>query len=166
MSDRQLSLGMIETWGYPALIAAADAAAKAADVKVVSYQGADAGIVTIYIVGDVASVKAAVDIGASEAKRIGTLLSSHVIPRPDQSISQMLWSQVKKAVDKASPEPKASEAGDNPEKWEQMTVAELRKFARELADFPLSGQEISSSRKEDLIRCLQDWKARQGDGTA
>ncbi|MGC5324383.1 BMC domain-containing protein [Brevibacillus sp. SYSU BS000544] len=166
MSGRQLSLGMIETWGYPALIAAADAAAKAADVKVVTYQGADAGIVTIYIVGDVASVKAAVEIGASEANRVGTLLSSHVIPRPDQSISQMLWSQLKEAADKADPETDASEAGGTSERWEQMTVAELRKLARELADFPLSGQEISSSRKEDLIRCLQDWKARRGDGTA
>ncbi|MBB3071332.1 microcompartment protein CcmL/EutN [Paenibacillus baekrokdamisoli] len=84
------ALGMIETFGIPALIAAADAAAKTADVRVTSYEKVDAGIVTIYILGDVAAVKAAVEAGAAAATAVGKLLGSHVIARPDIS----LWSFV------------------------------------------------------------------------
>ncbi|WP_409347182.1 BMC domain-containing protein [Paenibacillus sp. MBLB4367] len=81
---------MIETRGLPAMIAAADIAAKTADVRVKTYEKADAGIVTVYLVGDVSSVKAAVDAGAAEAKRVGVLLGAHVIPRPDPSVPNMI----------------------------------------------------------------------------
>jgi ethanolamine utilization protein EutM len=81
-----LALGMMETRGVPALVAAADAAAKTADVRVTTYEKADAGIVTIYILGEVAAVKAAVEAGKAEASRVGVLLSAHVIPRPDPSL--------------------------------------------------------------------------------
>lgn len=90
MSAEKLALGMIETMGIPALIAAADAAAKSADVRVTTYEKADAGIVTVYILGDVASVKAAVDAGGAEARRVGRLLAAHVIPRPDRSVAAMI----------------------------------------------------------------------------
>jgi microcompartment protein CcmL/EutN len=83
---------MIETWGIPALIAAADAAAKTADVRVTGYEKADAGIVTIYVVGEVAAVKAAVEAGGAEARRVGKLLSTHVIPRPDSSVAGLIQS--------------------------------------------------------------------------
>ncbi|RNB92049.1 BMC domain-containing protein [Brevibacillus fluminis] len=81
---------MIETIGFPALIAAADAAAKAADVQIITYQQADAGIVTIYIIGDVAAVQAAVATGEAAAMRVGRLRHSHVIARPDQSVQQLI----------------------------------------------------------------------------
>ncbi|MET3288666.1 UNVERIFIED_CONTAM: ethanolamine utilization protein EutM [Brevibacillus sp. OAP136] len=84
------ALGMIETIGFPALIAAADAAAKAADVQIITYQQADAGIVTIYIIGDVAAVQAAVATGEAAAMRVGRLRHSHVIARPDQSVQQLI----------------------------------------------------------------------------
>lgn len=90
------ALGMIETIGFPALIAAADAAAKAADVQIVTYQGADSGIVTIYVVGDVAAVQAAVATGEMEARRVGQLRHSHVIPRPDRSVQMMIRSLLEK----------------------------------------------------------------------
>ncbi len=89
-SFNTMALGMIETLGVPALIAAADAAAKTADVRVAAYEKADAGIVTVYIWGDVASVKAAVEAGEAEARRVGQLLSAHVIPRPDGTVAAML----------------------------------------------------------------------------
>jgi ethanolamine utilization protein EutM len=90
MEDVQSALGMIETWGIPALIAAADAAAKTADVRVTTYEKADAGLVTVYIRGDVSSVKAAVDAGAVAAQAVGKLISAHVIPRPDAELVRML----------------------------------------------------------------------------
>ncbi|MGZ9585207.1 BMC domain-containing protein [Paenibacillus marinisediminis] len=90
MAGKQEALGMIETWGVPALIAAADAAAKASDVQVLTYEKVDAGIVTIYVVGDVASVKAAVDAGKDAAERVGKLLSTHVIARPDGQLREWI----------------------------------------------------------------------------
>lgn len=90
MSVQAYALGMIETLGLPALVAAADAAAKAADVRVVTYEGVDAGIVTVYVIGDVSSVQAAVDAGADAARRVGRLLHSHVIPRPDEHVPKMI----------------------------------------------------------------------------
>lgn len=96
MLENGYALGMIETVGFPALVAATDAAAKAADVRCVTYQGADAGIVTIYIVGDVASVSAAVAVGEAEARRVGQLRHSRVIPRPDRSVMQMVLQQLEK----------------------------------------------------------------------
>lgn len=88
------ALGMIETWGIPALIAAADAAAKSADVRISTYEKVDAGIVTIYIIGEVAAVKAAVDAGAEQGQRVGKVLSTHVIPRPDREV----WEFVRKLI--------------------------------------------------------------------
>jgi len=90
MEECRQALGMIETWGVPALIAAADAAAKAANVKVITYEKVDAGIVTIYILGDVASVQAAVEAGKQEAARVGKLLHTHVIARPDADIAKLI----------------------------------------------------------------------------
>lgn len=81
---------MIETVGFSSLVAAADAAAKAADVRVVTYQGADAGIVTIYLLGDVSSVQAAVAAGLEAAKRVGQLRASHVIPRPGPDVGKLV----------------------------------------------------------------------------
>lgn len=80
---------MIETRGLVGLIEAADAAVKAAEVRLVSKQKADLGLVTILMHGDVASVKAAVDAGAAAARRVGELVSAHVIPSPDPSVAKL-----------------------------------------------------------------------------
>lgn len=159
---------MIETVGFPALVAAADAAAKAADVQVVTYEGADAGIVTVYVIGDVSSVQAAVDAGSDAAKRVGRLLHSHVIPRPDESVPQMIkkmFSQKESAPQAAAQEQSAAEkaAVDNTEAAEldAMSINDLRKLARSYAEFPLSQQEINTAKKEDLIRHLE---AKRKDG--
>lgn len=82
----QNALGLIETRGYVGLVAATDAAAKAAEVRVVTRQKADGGLVTIFLHGDVASVKAAVEAGARAAQTVGELISAHVIPRPADDI--------------------------------------------------------------------------------
>lgn len=83
------ALGMIETRGYVGMVEAADAAAKAADVELVSQQKADLGLVTIFLRGDVSSVRAAVDAGSAAARRVGELVSAHVIARPDESIRML-----------------------------------------------------------------------------
>lgn len=163
MDGSNYSLGMIETWGYPALVAAADAAAKAADVKVVTYQGADAGIVTIYIIGDVASVQAAVAVGEQAAKQVGKLLSSHVIARPEASVPLMIGEAFRTWTQSCSRLSDQSAAVQTNERLEQKSVADLRKLARSFPNFALSGQEISVARKEELIQHLKEWMEKRGE---
>jgi microcompartment protein CcmL/EutN len=80
------ALGMIECRGLVAMIEAADAAVKAANVKLVGWEKIDAGLVTAIVRGEVAAVKAAVDAGAAAGRRVGEVLSTHVIPRPHSNI--------------------------------------------------------------------------------
>lgn len=76
------ALGMVECRGMVAMIEAADAMVKTANVTLVGYEKIDAGLVTAIVRGDVAAVKSAVEAGAAAARRIGEVLSTHVIPRP------------------------------------------------------------------------------------
>jgi ethanolamine utilization protein EutM len=84
------ALGMIETRGLIASIEAADAMIKSANVSLVSQENIDAGLITIFVEGDVGAVQAAVEAGKEAAKRVGGLIASHVIPRPDDEVAQIL----------------------------------------------------------------------------
>lgn len=79
------ALGMVETKGLVAMIEAADAMVKAAKVSLVGWEKIGAGYVTAIVRGDVAAVKAATDAGAAAARRVGELVSVHVIPRPHEA---------------------------------------------------------------------------------
>jgi bacterial microcompartment shell protein len=83
------ALGMIETRGLVSLIEAADAMVKAANVVIVAWDKVDAGLVTVLVRGDVGSVKAATDAGASAARRVGELVGVHVIPRPADDLERI-----------------------------------------------------------------------------
>jgi microcompartment protein CcmL/EutN len=86
----QEALGMVETKGLVAMIEAADAMVKAANVTLIGYEKIGAGFVTAIVRGDVAAVKAATDAGAAAARRVGELVSVHVIPRPHGSVDESL----------------------------------------------------------------------------
>lgn len=159
MRAHAYSLGMIETLGLPALIAAADAAAKAADVKVATYEGADGGIVTVYVIGDVSSVQAAVDAGADAARRVGRLLHSHVIPRPDENVPRM----IKNLMNEKAKEEAAPVQATTASSLAEQSINDLRKLARSYADFPLSTHEINTAKKEDLVRLLEEKQQDGGD---
>lgn len=88
MADR--ALGMIETRGLVASIEAADAMVKAAKVQLLGKEKVDGGLVTILVEGETAAVKAAVDAGAAAAQRVGELVSTHIIPRPDDQIDAII----------------------------------------------------------------------------
>ena len=81
------ALGMIETRGLVALIEASDAMCKAASVELFAWDRVGSGMVTAFVRGDVAAVKAAVDAGAAAASRVGEVVSVHVIPRPHDELS-------------------------------------------------------------------------------
>jgi microcompartment protein CcmL/EutN len=80
------ALGMIETKGLVALIEAADAMVKAANVRIVAYEKVGGGLCTVLVRGDVAACKAATEAGALAAQKVGELLSVHVIPRPHNNV--------------------------------------------------------------------------------
>ena len=83
------ALGMIETRGLVALIEASDAMVKAAKVNLMSWEKIGSGYVTAMVRGDVAAVKAATDAGAAAARRVGELISVHVIPRPHANLEDV-----------------------------------------------------------------------------
>ena len=84
------ALGMIETKGLVGAIEAADAMVKAANVRLVGKELVGGGLVTIVVRGDVGAVKAATDAGAAAAKRVGELVSVHVIPRPHGEVEMII----------------------------------------------------------------------------
>jgi microcompartment protein CcmL/EutN len=84
------ALGMVETRGLIAMIEAADAMVKAANVTLVGYERIGGAFVTAIVRGEVGAVKAATDAGAAAARRVGELVSVHVIPRPHQSVDEAL----------------------------------------------------------------------------
>ena len=84
------ALGMVETKGLIGSIEAADAMVKAANVVLVGKEYIGAGYVTVMVRGDVGAVKAATDAGAAAARRVGELVSVHVIPRPHAEVERIL----------------------------------------------------------------------------
>lgn len=84
------ALGMIETRGLVASIEAADAMLKAANVTLIGKEKVQGGLITIMVAGETAAVKSAVDAGAAAAQRVGELISTHVIPRPDDQVGSIL----------------------------------------------------------------------------
>ena len=84
------ALGMVETKGLVGSIEAADAMVKAANVRLVGKVLVGGGLVTVMVRGDVGAVKASVEAGGAAAKRVGELVSVHVIPRPHDDVEGIL----------------------------------------------------------------------------
>jgi len=84
------ALGMIETRGFTGLVEASDAMVKAARVTLTRYEKIGSGYVTTLVRGDVGAVKAAVAAGEEAAKRVGELVSAHVIPSPHPQLEDIL----------------------------------------------------------------------------
>ena len=82
----QNAIGLVETKGLVPLVEATDAMAKAANVKIEQRVGIGGGLVATVVSGDVGSVRAAVEAGASAASQVGELVSSHIIPRPSEGL--------------------------------------------------------------------------------
>ena len=87
-SNSSAAIGMIETKGYVAALAAADAMVKAANVTIVGREEVGDGLVAVTIIGDVGAVKAATEAGSEAASQVGELVSVHVIPRPHVEVGK------------------------------------------------------------------------------
>ena len=84
------ALGMIEVKGFVTLVEAVDAMMKAANVTFIGWDKIGSGLVSAFVSGDVAAVKAATDAGAAAAGRIGDVVSVQVIARPHEDIKVVL----------------------------------------------------------------------------
>lgn len=86
----QIALGLVETKGLIGAIEAADAMLKAARVTLIGKEKVGGGFVTVMVRGDVGAVKAATEAGAAASRRVGELVSVHVIPRPHSEVEPIL----------------------------------------------------------------------------
>lgn len=124
-----LALGLIETKGLVGAIEAADAMAKAANVKIVGKEKSSGALITIKIVGDVAAVKSAIDAGSVAAQRVGELVSAHLIPRPHEELSSFIEEEKSKVTRKSKAGSKKRVTTDNKadekvkSKKEELTLA-------------------------------------------
>ncbi|ADQ14426.1 propanediol utilization microcompartment protein PduA [Halanaerobium sp. Z-7514] len=84
------ALGLVETIGLVGAIEAADAMVKSANVELVGYEKIGSGLVTVMVRGDVGATKAATDAGAAAGRKVGEVVSVHVIPRPHEDVNKLL----------------------------------------------------------------------------
>jgi ethanolamine utilization protein EutM len=147
----QDALGLIETRGLVGALEAADAGAKAANVRLLGMERADAGLVTVKYIGEVAAVKAAVDAAAAAAQRVGQLVSSHVIPRPHDELGIAIED------DEPSVQTVSSDRIDLA-RLEQLKVVELRALARRTEAFPLKGRDVARAGRDDLLTAFRALK--------
>jgi ethanolamine utilization protein EutM len=90
MAKKMEALGMIETKGFVTLVEATDAMMKAANVEFLGWDKVGSGLVTAFVTGDVAAVKAAIDAGSAAGGRVGEVVSVQVIPRPHEDLGVVL----------------------------------------------------------------------------
>jgi ethanolamine utilization protein EutM len=89
-NEANIALGLIETKGLVGAVEAADAMVKAAKVSLLNKEISGGALVTVMVRGEVGAVKAATEAGAAAARRVGELVSVHVIPRPAADVEQYL----------------------------------------------------------------------------
>lgn len=175
------ALGMIELYGYLAAVEALDSALKAANVSSLGATKVGGGLVTVMVEGDVGAVKASMDAAASAAERVGSVISVHVIPRPDESIGEMIAPPTPPAPE-PEPEPELIQeisapvavATDNvvveepvkseaysTEMLESMTVPMLRSLARELQIDNMTREQIRFGKKTELIQKITEFTRRE-----
>ena len=159
------ALGLIEVRGKLGAILAADAAAKEADVNLLGSETIRGGLTTIHIIGDIAAVKAAVKAGEVAVADKNCLISSHVIPRLDDQVEQMLMKSFGKKEDNPSDTDESNQPiieeiekeEDSPYdkgQLEKMRVTDLRSLAYKSNLSTIKRSEIKSANKAVLIETL------------
>ena len=152
MSWTEQALGLVETKGLVGAIEAADAGLKAANVRLLSTERADAGLVTVMFGGDVAAVRAAVDAGSAAAQRVGQLISAHVIPRPHEQLAAIEGDD-----DAAPPGARPPMKGGRYDiaALESAKVVELRAMARQIPGFPIRGRDVARASRDELLAAFR-----------
>ena len=146
------ALGMVEAYGLVAAVEAADAMVKSAGVRLVRQQRTVPALVTHFVVGDTAAVRAAVSAAEAAVARVGQVVATHVIPRPAPDVWRRL---VGVAPGEAPPAPARRATAAPAPDYDARTVRELRDLARAREDDRLSGRAVSSASKAELVAFLQ-----------
>lgn len=89
----QNALGLVEVIGLTAAIEAADTCLKSANVQLIGYEKVTKGLVTVKIQGDVGAVKAAIEAAKASAAKVGTVVSTLIIPRPAEALQLLVESE-------------------------------------------------------------------------
>jgi microcompartment protein CcmL/EutN len=86
------AVGTIETVGFPAVLAAADAMVKAGAVTLVYYGLAERGNFIVAVRGKIAEVKVAVAAGIEAAEKVygGEVVSHYIIPNPSENVVDVM----------------------------------------------------------------------------
>ena len=148
MSDT--AIGLIETHGLIGVLAAADTAAKAADVQLLGVERVGGGLVSVRFRGDTASVQAAVSAASAAVLKVSELVSAHVIPSPAIDVEGTFPERSSSPVPPAPPTPAVAP----PQDLESLPVTRLRQLARQTAGISLQGREISRANKNQLLDAL------------
>lgn len=148
------ALGLVETRGLAAAIAAADAMLKAAKVELLGLETTVAALITIHVAGDTSAVQAAVEAGVQAASRVGDVVASHVIPRPSTGLVELQSLKTRTSPQQAPLHTEGSDSGS----LDQLTVRELRTLARNTAGLPIKGREIARANKDQLLAALSSGK--------
>lgn len=149
MNDLSQALGLIEVIGYPTAIAAADAALKSAEVHLTTITKVGSGIMTVQLTGDVAAIRSAVDTGGEEAKRVGVLRSTHVIPRYDiQLMNGIIKTDTKKEEANTQNTNELTE-----EDLRMRTNADLKNLINAM-EIKTDEQFLKTAKKDELITTI------------
>ena len=151
MSDT--AIGLIETHGLIGVLAAADTAAKAADVQLLGVERVGGGLVSVRFRGDTASVQAAVSAASEAVRQVSQLVSAHVIPSPAIDVEAAL--ATKAALATTSSPPVSPEAPSSVAELEALPVTRLRQLARKTPGVLLQGRQISRANKDQLLAALR-----------
>ena len=180
------AFGMVETRGLVAAIEAADAMLKDSKRPADREERTDPAMITIKIIGDTAAVRSAVEAGAEAAKRVGQLVSHHVIPRPAEGVEDLIFAKsilteeeialllhgdvldatADEVTEDSSEEdvafvpPQSNERDSYRAELTAMTVHELRSYARSFKGLGIYGRAISMANKEQLLEELMKAKFR------
>jgi microcompartment protein CcmL/EutN len=178
------ALGLIESVGLVGAIEAADAAAKAAAVKLNKSEVTPGGLVTVHIEGELGAVQAAVEAGAGACRKVGQLLAWVIIPRPDPGLDVVLETpsnlhvqngpycavtlnpvdagegsaekSLRRRTRRARPRGTRGGAQTPSRDYGSMTVQALRRLARLRNDLAIAGRDVARADKDTLIRLLRE----------
>lgn len=171
------ALGLLETLGYPPAITALDAALKTAAVSLKGIQRVGAGLVTILIEGDVAAVQTAIEAGNMAAQTLGTVVSCHVIPRPDDQLELLMHKpgagvEKRKSSEATSaaevPTAPTAEAVIAPEEMaeDEEIITEIERTIDEaiVEPVPKTEEAMVETETDQLIEKQQDTGKRESNG--
>jgi ethanolamine utilization protein EutM len=154
----EFALGLVETRGLVGAIEAADAMVKTANVRLIGKERVDAALITIKIVGETAAVRSAVDAGASAAKRVGELVSSHVIPRPSDEIEDLIFAKALKSKEEIETEMGVQSSITEPVESEKTESAAKIEEAVPLPEPP---PMVLSEHEDEFLQQLQAMTVHQ-----